>query len=95
MKLNPSSQIESIKVTLTPETFPIAFKNKVDELMEQGAFESREEAQKWVRETPIELELYYDKHSGLFAVESDALEGSASSICSPYNPTDFFEDDDE
>lgn len=95
MKLNPSNQIESIEVTLTPEAYPIAFKNKVDELMEQMAFDAREEAEKWVRETPIVLELYYHKHSGLFAVESEALESSASSICSPYNPTDFFEDDDQ
>ena len=95
MKLNPTNQIESIQVTLTPEQFPIAFKNKVDELMEQGAFETREEAEKWVKSTPIDLEIYYDKHSGLFAIEADALEGGATSICSPYNPTDFFEDSDE
>lgn len=72
---------ECIDIYLTPEKFPIAFKNKVDELLEQGCFETREEAEADVRRYPIQLDLVYEKHSGLFAVESEALE-----LCtSPYS----------
>lgn len=72
---------ECIDIYLTPERYPIAFKNKVDELLEQGCFETREEAEADVRRYPIQLDLVYEKHSGLFAVESEALE-----LCtSPYS----------
>lgn len=91
IKLNPVGSEEILSVTLSRDRTPIAFKNKVDELMEQGAFNTREEAEKWVETTPIELEIYYEKHSGLFAVEADALEGSAESICSPYTKNYFVE----
>lgn len=73
---------EVIEVILTPEKYPIAFKNKVDELIEQGVFNSRTKAEHWVRTTPICLELLYEKHSGLFAVESEALE--TDTCVSPY-----------
>lgn len=83
MKIHKPEDAEIISVLLTPEKFPLAYKEKVDELVEQGAFNTREEAEKWVRTTPIEIELYYEKHSGLFAVESEALESSG--IKSPYS----------
>ena len=51
--------------------------------MEQGAFNNRESAERWVMENPICLELIYEKHSGLFAVESEAIE--SNSIVSPYS----------
>lgn len=89
MKLNPVGSEEVLSVSLSRAHTPIAFKNKVDELMEQGAFNTREEAERWVETTPIVLEIYYEKHSGLFAVEADALEGSAESICSPYSKSCF------
>jgi hypothetical protein len=50
--------------------------------MEEGAFDTREEAEKWVEETPIALELMYEKHCGLFAVESDAI---GADVYSPYS----------
>ena len=75
---------ESISVLLTEEKFPIAFKNKVDELMEQGAFNNIEEAKKWVKTNPIELELYYDKHHGLFGIEAEAVEACGEDFVSPY-----------
>lgn len=72
---------ECIDIYLTPDRFPIAFKNKVDELLEQKAFDNREDAEKDVMSYPIELVLVYEKHNGLFAVESEALE-----LCtSPYS----------
>lgn len=86
IKVNGVGNVESIMVRLSRDKFPIAFRNKVDELMEQGAFNTREEAETWVEETPFELELYYDKGNGLFGVESDAIENGAD-IVSPYDGT--------
>lgn len=88
----PPGQEEVIEVLLTPFRFPIAYKNKVDELMEQGAFDSREEAERWVQTTPICLELIYEKHSGLFAVESEAIEANACT--SPYSQYDIVSEDE-
>ena len=83
VKLNNADNYEPIQILLDEHKYPIAFKNKVDELMEQGAFNSREEAENWVRKTPIECELYYKKHSGLFAIESGAVESCC--VYSPYS----------
>ena len=84
MKLNNAENYEHLcNVKLTKEQYPIAFENKVSELMEQGLFSTREEAEKAVTEMEIELELYYHKDYGLFAVESEAVEGGT--IYSPYS----------
>ena len=82
MKAYPIDQTEVIEVILNRYKNPISFKNKVDELMEEGAFDTREEAEKWVEGTPIALELMYEKHSGLFAVESEAIDAG---LYSPYS----------
>ena len=92
MKLNPTFAIETVEVRLTPEKYPIAYQNKLDELMEQGAFDTKEEAEKWIRESTFVLELYYQKHHGLFAVESDALESAFETMSSPYNGEAFEEE---
>lgn len=84
IKANNSENYEPIMVQLTKDKYPVAFNNKIDELLEQGVFDTREEAEKWLGETPIELELYYEKNHGLFAVESEAIE-SCSTIVSPYS----------
>ena len=81
IKAYPSNEREIIVIRLDRVKTPNSFKNKVDELMEQGAFDTREEAEKWVEETPIVLEMLYEKHSGLFAVESEAID---SGLVSPY-----------
>lgn len=91
MKLNPSDAIESVSVRLSEDKTPVAFRNKVQELVEAGMTES--EARKFILETPFVLEIYYEKGYGLFAVESDTLEGCAESICSPYSQ-EFFEDNE-
>jgi hypothetical protein len=83
MKANKIGQVESIAVLLTRQTFPIAFQNKLDELMSQGAFDNEEDAIKWIESNPIVLEIMYEKDSGLFAVESEAIE--SGSIVSPYS----------
>jgi hypothetical protein len=89
IKVNNADCYESFTVILHEDIFPIAHKNKVDELVESGAFNSREEARQWVNTTPIELELYYEKHSGLFAVEAEAIESCSESLCSPYTKAEF------
>ena len=89
IKVNNADCYESFTVILHEDIFPIAHKNKVDELVESGAFDNREEARQWVNTTPIELELYYEKHSGLFAVESEAIDSCSESLCSPYTKAEF------
>ena len=81
IKAYPINETETIEVRFDKNKTPISFREKVDELMEQGAFDTREDAEKWVEETPIVLEMIYEKHSGLFAVESEAIE---SGVFSPY-----------
>lgn len=84
LKLNSSENYEHLcNVKLTKEQYPIAFNNKVAELMEQDLFTTKEEAEKAVSEMEIELELYYHKDYGLFAVESEAVE--SGTIYSPYS----------
>lgn len=92
IKAYPIKETETIEVRLTKDKTPISFKNKVDELMEQGAFDTREEAEKWVEETPIVLEMMYEKHSGLFAVESESIE---SGVFSPYTREDIEVEDED
>ena len=83
LEINSDDTYESVMITLTPTEFPKAFKEKVDELMEEGMFDNREEAEAWVTDAPIELELYYEKGNGLFGVESGFVE-SVSEFTSPY-----------
>ena len=83
MKANKVGQEETIEVLLTRKSFPIAFQNKLNELMECGAFYNEEEATRWIESNPIVLEIMYEKHSGLFAVESEAIE--SNSLMSPYS----------
>ena len=59
------------------------------ELLEEKAFKTREEAEKWLSQTPIELEIYYEKGAGLFGVEAEALESASNTICSPYSKESF------
>ena len=94
IKVNDENCYESIKVILREDIYPIAHKNKVDELVESGAFNNREEAREWVNTTPIELELYCEKHSGLFAVEAEAIDSCSESLCSPYTKAEFDADFD-
>ncbi len=83
MKANKAGQEETIAVLLTRKSFPIAFQNKLNELMEQGAFDSEEEATRWIEKHPIILEIMYEKNNGLFAVESEAIESAY--LMSPYS----------
>lgn len=72
-----------IEVTLTPEKFPEAFEAKVLELLDEGVYDDRVQAEKFVRTTPITLEIIYEPGQGLFAIESEAIE---TGLCkSPYS----------
>ena len=89
IKLNKPGTEETVEVILSETKYPIAFANKLAELMESHAFDSEAEARQWLATNPICLELYYEKHRGLFAVESEALEGTPEEICSPYTKEPF------
>ncbi len=82
LSFNKVGEEEVIEIYLSKEKTPIAFEKKVSELVESGASSSREEAEKWVSETPFVMELCYERDCGLFAVESEAIE--STDIYSPY-----------
>ena len=80
--INKPGSEEIIKVQLSKEHTPVAYQKKLEELVETGAFDTQEEAEKWLNQNPIVLEIYYEKHQGLFAVESEAVE--SCELVSPY-----------
>lgn len=82
VKINKPGYEEVIEVRLSREKTPKAFKEKLEELMEEGAFDTEEEAIEWIEKTTFVMEIYYEKGSGLFLVESEALENG--DIVSPY-----------
>ena len=92
IKMNNADNYESINITLSKEYTPIAYQNKLDELMDEKVFDTKAEAEKWLRETPIELELYYEKGYGLFGVESEAVENAV--ITSPYSGAPILDEDE-
>lgn len=83
VKLNNSDNYEPINIVLTENAYPIAYNNKIEELVEQGLYADVETAKLDNPRIEIECEIYYQKHSGLFAVECGAVE----SVCvySPYS----------
>lgn len=83
VQLNNSDNYEHLcNVVLTKDKFPIAYENKVKELMDECGM-SREEAENAVKDMKIELEVYYEVGYGLFAIESDTVE--SGTIYSPYS----------
>lgn len=82
VKLNTSDNYEPIKVVLSKSEYPIAYNNKIEELVEEGAYNSIEDAENDNPTIEIEMEIYYEKHYGLFSVESAAVE--SGTIYSPY-----------
>jgi len=91
IKMNNADNYESINITLSRENTPIAYQNKLDELMDCKAFDTQDEAEKWLSETPIELELYYENGYGLFGVEAEAVENME--IQSPYSGAPILDED--
>lgn len=79
-----ADNFESINVVITKDRYPIVYRRKMEELVEQGVYENIEDAETDNPRIEIDLELYYDKDWGLYGVESEAVSSSAESICSPY-----------
>ncbi len=79
---HPNNDIETVSINLAH--YPKALQNKVEEMVEEGCFDTEVEARQYLIQTTIVLEVYYEKGYGLFAVESDALDGGAD-IVSPYS----------
>jgi hypothetical protein len=69
-----------IEIYLTEEKTPVAYQRKKYELMELSGM-TEQEAERYLSQTPVPLELFYDMDRGMFGVESDALES-----CEIYNP---------
>lgn len=83
MKINPADQIESVDIVLTEAKTPIAYNNKIQELVEEGCYGTVEEAKADNPRFVLECEIYYEKGNGVFLVESDAINCSCE-IYSPY-----------
>ena len=92
MKKNKAENYEGILVYLDENRTPLAFNEKLKELMEEGLFDNEDEVRNFIRKTPIELELYYHKGYGLYGVESCAVE--LSDIYDPYDGAKMEECDD-
>ena len=90
IKINDPDNIEVIEVRLSREKTPITFKNKLEELMEEKAFDNEKEAIEWIEKTPFVMEMYYEKGHGLFLVESDALDYGG--MVSPYTKEELVEE---
>ena len=88
IEVNDEFHTESVNIQLSRDKTPIAFKNKLNELMEQGRFETKEEAIEFIESAPIKMELYYEKGHGLIMVEGDALDNGRD-VWSPYTKEPF------
>ena len=91
VKLNNSDNYEALgadmfkdmtTIKITRNNAPKVFQAKLEELLEEGVCSTEEEAEKLINDMEFELELYYEKGTGLFAVESEAVE--SGTIYSPY-----------
>ena len=90
IKINEPNHEEVIEVRLSREKTPIAFNEKLNELMEEGAFNTEKEAIEWIEKTPFVMEMYYEKGHGLFLVESEAID--SCDIVSPYTKEELVEE---
>jgi hypothetical protein len=81
---------ETIDILLTPEKYPVAFDRKVRCIMSSGM--TRQEAEEYVRITPLCMELLYDIGRGLFAVESEAV--ANTHIFNPYTGKEIAKEDE-
>lgn len=83
VKLNGADFYEPLKITIDSVHTPIAYNNKIEELVEQNVYPNKEVAERANPYFEIECEIYYQKHCGLFAVEEGAVE--SGTIYSPYD----------
>lgn len=80
----PAGEEETVDILLSEGRFPRTRAAKIEELVEEGAVNNRQEAERLLDHNPICLELIYEKGCGLFAVETEAVE-SAGCATSPYS----------
>ena len=99
-KLNNANNYEPLGIenmvkggAIRLRNYPIVFKAKCEELVEEGLAKDMDEATKMAWDMEVELELYYEKGTGLFAVESGAVE--SGTIYSPYTAELGEDADDE
>lgn len=92
-KINKPEEAELVEITLTERDFPIFFEQKVEELMTNCNM-LREEARREAEGMKFEIELCYQKSSGLFAIETEAIDSCGSSLFNPYTG-EHLEDYDE
>lgn len=83
VKLNSAEECERLIIIVDKEQYPIAYRNKIEELVEQKCYDTIEDAERDNPTFEMDCEIYYDKHSGLFAVECGAVE--SATIYSPYS----------
>lgn len=88
LKINNSDNYEYINITIDEVKHPIAFKNRVDSLIQSGMSEADAIAE--ARE-PIEMELYYDVDTSLIMADSGAVDSGI--IFNPYTAERFSDDD--
>ena len=92
IRMHNVTEYESVMIKLDREHTPLAFQNKLNELMNCGAFDNEDEAIKWIEETPFEMEIYYEEGYGMFMVEAEAVE--AGGVCSPYSQKEIVDEDE-
>ena len=83
VKLNSAENYEGITIIIDKERYPIAYRNKIEEMVEEGCYETIEEAENDNPTFEMDCEIYYEKHNGLFVVECGAVESCL--IYSPYS----------
>lgn len=82
VKLNSADTYEPIVVRIDKNVAPIAYDNKIAELVEQGCYSTKEQAEDENPYFELECEIYYEKGYGVFVVEEGAVE--SCTIYSPY-----------
>lgn len=83
-RLNTADEYEPLNVRITEEEYPIYYRNKLRELMDENGM-TEEDARKALDGWVVTMELVYHTGYGGFAVEADAVE--TGTIYSPYNGT--------
>jgi hypothetical protein len=84
LQINPQGTEETIEFYLDQVKHPVAYGNKKVELMNSGM--PLDEIDRYIRNTPFVMEVYYSKDQGLFLVESEPI-----GIIKMYNPYDGIE----
>lgn len=80
-KLNSVDKSEFFTLRITKEYHPITYNNKLEELIEECGM-TKEQAEKYLEDWEVPMELVYHKGYGLFMVESEAV--GSTPIYSPY-----------